>query len=81
MDERTAHLNRAIGRLGGLTAAAKKLAVKNYQTIQQWRASGVPAEYCPAIERETAREVTCEQLRPDVDWGYLRATCCDQRAA
>ena len=26
------------------------------------------------IERESGREVTCEELRPDVDWGYLRRT-------
>ncbi len=27
-----------------------------------------------AIERETNRAVTCEELRPDVDWAYLRGT-------
>lgn len=48
-----------------------------------WKARGrVPAEHCPAIERETRRVskdkadpalvVTCEQLRPDVAWGVLR---------
>jgi len=30
----------------------------------------VPAEHCPAIERETG--VLCEDLRPDVPWGVLR---------
>lgn len=29
---------------------------------------------CIAFERESARAVTCEQLRPDVDWAYLRGT-------
>ncbi|NMZ77512.1 helix-turn-helix domain-containing protein [Pseudomonas nitroreducens] len=24
------------------------------------------------IDRVTAGSVTCEQLRPDIDWGYLR---------
>lgn len=48
-----------------------------------WKTRGrVPAEHCPAIERETrriAREksdaaliVTCEQLREDVPWAVLR---------
>lgn len=32
----------------------------------------IPAEYCPSIERLVNRAVTCEQLRPDVDWAYLR---------
>lgn len=27
-----------------------------------------------AIERESGGAVTCELLRPDVDWGYLRGT-------
>lgn len=24
------------------------------------------------LERESSRAVTCEELRPDVDWAYLR---------
>lgn len=27
---------------------------------------------CINIERETAGEIRCEDLRPDVDWAYLR---------
>jgi DNA-binding transcriptional regulator YdaS (Cro superfamily) len=27
-----------------------------------------------AMERESARAVTCESIRPDVDWAYLRGT-------
>lgn len=27
---------------------------------------------CINLERESGRTVTCEQLRPDVDWAYLR---------
>ncbi|QEU28817.1 transcriptional regulator [Pseudomonas luteola] len=26
------------------------------------------------IERETKASVTCEELRPDIDWAYLRNT-------
>lgn len=26
------------------------------------------------IERETKGAVTCEQLRPDIDWAYLRGS-------
>lgn len=29
---------------------------------------------CIAIERESQRAVVCEQIRPDVDWAYLRGT-------
>lgn len=44
--------------------------------ISQW-ANGtrqIPAERCPEIEKATKGAVTCEELRPDVDWAYLRAT-------
>lgn len=34
----------------------------------------IPAEHCPLIERATRGAVRCEQLRPDVDWGFLRST-------
>jgi DNA-binding transcriptional regulator YdaS (Cro superfamily) len=46
--------------------------------MSQWKvgARPVPAERCPAIEKATAGAVRCEDLRPDVDWAYLRATDC-----
>lgn len=42
--------------------------------IGQWKLDGrrIPAEHCPAIERLSNRSVTCEELRPDIDWAYLR---------
>lgn len=42
--------------------------------ISQWRTKSrpVPANHCPSIERATAGAVRCEDLRPDVDWAYLR---------
>jgi len=32
------------------------------------------ADLCINIERESRGEVICEDLRPDVDWAYLRGT-------
>lgn len=29
---------------------------------------------CINIERESAGKVTCEDIRPDVDWAYIRGT-------
>lgn len=29
---------------------------------------------CINVERETAGAVRCEELRPDVDWAFLRGT-------
>jgi len=44
--------------------------------VSQWRTGfrSVPAERCPLIERATQGAVRCEDLRPDVDWAYLRGT-------
>lgn len=44
--------------------------------ISQWvhGARQVPAARCPSIERLTNGAVRCEDLRPDVDWAYLRGT-------
>jgi DNA-binding transcriptional regulator YdaS (Cro superfamily) len=33
------------------------------------------------VERESRGKVTCEQLRPDVDWAYLRNTKPKKRKA
>jgi len=44
------------------------------QLLNQWSKGHrrVPAERCPAIERATGGAVTCEELRPDVDWQFIR---------
>lgn len=34
----------------------------------------IPVERCILIERATRGAVRCEDLRPDVDWAYLRGT-------
>ncbi len=58
-------------------ALARALGVRQVM-VSQWRRGikQVPAERCPAIERATGGAVRCEDLRPDVDWAYLRATDC-----
>ncbi|WP_084199166.1 transcriptional regulator [Noviherbaspirillum autotrophicum] len=72
-------LNLAIGRFKTLKAFADALSTMerpvSYQVVQQWLINRVPADYCPSIERITDREVTCEQLRPDVEWAVLRFSC------
>lgn len=67
------------GRVNELAAALEIPAA----LLSQWKTGvrKVPAERCPAIEKATAGAVTCEELRPDVDWAYLRATRCEQKVA
>jgi DNA-binding transcriptional regulator YdaS (Cro superfamily) len=68
-------LHKAIEQVGSMRALAEKLGVTK-GAVGQWKLEGrqVPAEHCPDIERLVNRLVTCEQLRPDVDWGFLRGS-------
>lgn len=34
----------------------------------------IGADLCILIERASASSVVCEDLRPDVDWAFIRAT-------
>jgi DNA-binding transcriptional regulator YdaS (Cro superfamily) len=57
---------------GTISELARLIGVKR-SVPGNWISRGrVPAEYCPAIERETG--VRCELIRPDVPWGVLRGT-------
>lgn len=68
-------LQRAITIVGSATALADLLGITK-GAVSQWKDEGrkVPADYCPSIERITDGAVRCEELRPDVDWAYLRST-------
>ncbi|HDL7428374.1 TPA: helix-turn-helix domain-containing protein [Yersinia enterocolitica] len=60
---------------GNATRLSRDLNV-DQSLISLW-ANGVrpiPADRCPEIEKITQGAVTCEELRPDVDWAYLRGT-------
>lgn len=72
-------LNKSISLLGSQSALAKSIGVVP-QVVHNWVVRGnVPAERCPDIERATSGAVKCEELRPDVDWAYLRNS--NQQAA
>lgn len=36
---------------------------------------------CINIDRETSGQIRCEDLRPDVDWAYIRSTGGAEKAA
>ena len=69
------HIRHAVETVGGAKKLAYKIGVP-VQSVYFWLSGArrIPADYCPAIERETERAVRCEQLRPDVDWSVLRGT-------
>lgn len=66
------YLNQQRGRAAALGRALDVAPV----LISQWANNSrpTPAERCPAIEKATDGAVTCEELRPDVDWAYLRGS-------
>ncbi|MFZ7235824.1 helix-turn-helix domain-containing protein [Avibacterium gallinarum] len=57
--------------VGGQSALAKHFNIRPW-AVSKWQKSGVPAERCPEIEKLTNGRVTCEELRPDIDWSVLR---------
>ena len=74
-------IEKAAGIVGSQSALAAALGVTK-AAVWQWKDPDrkVPAEHCPAIERVTRGEVRCEELRPDVDWGYLRMPLAEPTA-
>ena len=70
-------IQRAAEIVGGQAKLARILGITP-SMVSQWAIGirPIPAERCPSIERATAGVVRCEDLRPDVDWTYLRGTDC-----
>lgn len=77
MDKNTQQIaiKKACGLVGGQASMARYLGVSP-PTVNQWISGTrpVPTGQCPEIEKATSGAVTCEELRPDVDWAYLRGT-------
>lgn len=67
-------IERAAAAVGGKRVLATALGVTP-GVVSQWLSGlrPVPSDRCPDIERETRGAVRCEELRPDVAWGVLRA--------
>ncbi|HIH5083937.1 helix-turn-helix domain-containing protein [Klebsiella grimontii] len=72
-------IREACRMVGGQAEMSRKLGVSS-PTVNQWTTGirQIPAERCPEIEKVTGGSVTCEELRPDVEWRYLRGTSLSQ---
>jgi DNA-binding transcriptional regulator YdaS (Cro superfamily) len=73
-----AALHRAARVLGGQAAMAEVLGYRDRRGVWPYfnTTRDFPAEHCPTVERATREKgepVICEELRPDVDWAYVRA--------
>lgn len=69
-------IKRAANIVGSQRELAKLLGVTRARVTQWLTTDRIVSDYCPRIERLTGGQVRCEDLRPDVDWAYLRATDC-----
>lgn len=60
-------------KVRGISAMAKAIKVSK-PTVSQWckHKRPIPPTRCPQIEQATRGAVTCEELRPDVNWSVLR---------
>lgn len=68
-------LDKAISIIGSMQTLADQMDPPVTKgAVGQWKLPGrqIPAEHCPTIERLTNREVKCEELRPDMDWAFIR---------
>jgi DNA-binding transcriptional regulator YdaS (Cro superfamily) len=65
-------LKLAIEKAGGVTTLASRIGVSVSAPYMWLTRNHVPAEHCPAIERETG--VLCEELNSKPDWAFLRNT-------
>lgn len=65
----------AVKTLGGQSATSRLLNVSQ-GLVWQWvhGKSNVPEKYCLKIHKLTNGEVTCKDLRPDVDWDAVNIT-------
>lgn len=69
----------AIKRASEIVGSQQKLATLLGVTsgaVSQWEDGKVPIPHCIPIEKLTGGQVRCEDLHPDQDWAYLRATDC-----
>lgn len=67
-------IDKAVAIVGSKSELANRLNITR-QAVHNWYlTSKVPVERCIDIEELTNGAVTCEQLRPDLNWSILRGT-------
>lgn len=64
-------LEQAIKMLGSTSALARAIGITPW-AVSKWDRRKPPKERCLAIEQATKGIITAEQLRPDLNWAYIR---------
>lgn len=63
---------KAVQIAGSKSALAKKLEITPW-ALCKWNPEKIPEDRCLAIEDLTNGEVKAEELRPDINWKYVRS--------
>lgn len=64
---------KAIKIAGSKAALARGLGITPW-ALSKWNFDKIPEERCLSIEEITQKEVKAEQLRPDINWSFVRST-------
>lgn len=64
---------KAIKIAGSKAALARGLGITPW-ALSKWNFDKIPEERCLSIEEITQKEVKAEQLRPDINWVFVRST-------
>ena len=75
-------ITEAINGAGGPAKVSRACGV-SVQAVCFWRDGlrTLPADQCITLEKLNQGRIRCEDLRPDVDWAYLRAIQSPQELA
>ena len=66
-------LEKAVEIAGSKSALARNLGITPW-ALSKWNFDKIPKERCLAIEELTCSKVKAEQLRPDINWEFIRST-------
>ncbi len=66
-------LEKAIKIAGSKSALARGLGITPW-ALSKWNFNKIPEDRCLSIEELTHQEVKAEQLRPDINWAFVRST-------
>ena len=64
---------KAIKIAGSKSALARSLGITPW-ALSKWNIDRIPEERCLSIEKITDKQVRAEQLRPDINWVFIRST-------
>lgn len=63
--------DRAIKIAGTPTALARGIGITPW-ALSKWNVEKIPKKRCEQIEEFTNGQVKAEELRPDINWEYVR---------